>query len=547
VWLGWAILAAVMLSYVIRFGPNLPIQDEWWFVPVLFGDGPAWPWIFERHNEHRFVLGRAVYLGLHAVSGHDFRAGMVVSLVLLAGSAALALWSARRLRGRLVPTDFILPALFLNGAHGENLTMGYQVVVTLTTAAVAGLLAVVGSVGSRTSGRSLLAASLLLLAVGLGGAPGVTFGPPLAVWLAYLGWTAWRARDPGTRGPAAVALVTAAVVLSYCSWNLSDVAYHPSEHGKNSPDVIARHTIEFLTVGLGTAGREAWPVFGYLVGTLYAIAIIGLGLVVVRRPAERPVALGLLAVVGGTLASGIAVGWTRTIGMESRYTSLACLGLAAVALASARYGPWRPLFEVRSAVLIAAAIFFLRGNWADGRLYGHVYRHRIQELRRDIDRGVPLDILADRHVIFPVPEYRDNFRLLRDRGFPPFARIADDPPMRRVDHAAPAGGLPPWQDPGPPPKVELPNAGPAHVLAVKIHYRIDYANYWQQFRLTWVAEDRPDAPVQVSETHPWLVPGDGVLAFWIDGPVARMWLSPDSATGGLPITRVSLYLPPGDR
>jgi hypothetical protein len=233
--------------------------------------------------------------------------------------------------------------------------------------------------------------------------------------------------------------------------------------------------------------------------------------------------------------------------MESRYTSLACLGLAAIALTASRYVPWRPFFEVRSLLLIALAVFFLRGNWADGRLYGHVYRHRIQELHRDIDRGVPLGVLADRHVIFPVPEYQENFRLLRDRGFKPFSTIAGDPPMQQIDLAVPTGGLPPWKDLSPPPRLEFPLDRPQHVLAVRFHYRINYANYWQQLRLSWVAEDRPGAEVRFAETHPWLVPGDGVLAFWIDGPVARLWLSPDSATGGLPITRVSLYLLPQDR
>ncbi len=96
---GWVAMAALAASYVARNGRNLPMQDEWEFVAPVLGLTSGWDWAFERHYEHRYVLGRLLYLGLHRVTGNWYPAGMVVSLFFLAGSAALLVRLARRMRG----------------------------------------------------------------------------------------------------------------------------------------------------------------------------------------------------------------------------------------------------------------------------------------------------------------------------------------------------------------------------------------------------------------------------------------------------------------
>src|SRR5687768_10149786 len=98
--LTWAAMTVAGLGFVLGFGHNVPWGDEWEFVPVLTGHESAGPrWLWAQHNEHRLPLPRAIYLGLFRLTG-DFRAGMVLQVLLL---SALALGLLRYLsaaRGR---------------------------------------------------------------------------------------------------------------------------------------------------------------------------------------------------------------------------------------------------------------------------------------------------------------------------------------------------------------------------------------------------------------------------------------------------------------
>ena len=87
------------LVFVVRHALTNPYVDEWEFMPALYGEEPALPWLWKLHNEHRFPLPRIVYLAMFWLTG-DLRTGCYVSL---AGMSALALGLmelSRRVRGR---------------------------------------------------------------------------------------------------------------------------------------------------------------------------------------------------------------------------------------------------------------------------------------------------------------------------------------------------------------------------------------------------------------------------------------------------------------
>ena len=167
--LSWLAMTAQACVFVGRYGHNLPRQDEWEFVPVLTGHADSVRWVVSKHAEHRFPLARAVYLGLHAGSGRDFRAGMWVTVALLSASAALLLLAARKSRGRSDLIDLLVPVLLLNAGHAENFTMGYQIAFTLTVgllAAFAGVAVWADRIGPR---RAAGLCGLATLGVALGG------------------------------------------------------------------------------------------------------------------------------------------------------------------------------------------------------------------------------------------------------------------------------------------------------------------------------------------------------------------------------------------
>lgn len=183
---GWVAMLVLAVTYVTRNGRNLPMQDEWEFIPPLLGLTSGWDWVFEKHYEHRYVLGRLLYLALHRTTGNWFPAGMVLTLLFLAGSAFLLVRVARRVRGYDHPADLWFPVLLLNAGHYENLLMGYQVVFTLTKALAAVLLAVVAR--SREADPALCAscAGALLLGIMTGGGIGLLFVPLVGAWAGYL-------------------------------------------------------------------------------------------------------------------------------------------------------------------------------------------------------------------------------------------------------------------------------------------------------------------------------------------------------------------------
>jgi hypothetical protein len=138
----WLIMLIAGLVFVERYALVNPYVDEWAFVPVLFGDQPAGPWLWELHNEHRFPLPRLIYLGLFRMTG-DLRTGCLVSLLGISLLAAGLMRLARAVRGRSHLADATFPLLLMHTGQGENLYMGYQLAFMLTTALAGVLLALI--------------------------------------------------------------------------------------------------------------------------------------------------------------------------------------------------------------------------------------------------------------------------------------------------------------------------------------------------------------------------------------------------------------------
>ena len=104
----WTALTVAAVGYVLALGSNCPNADEWEFVPALTGHEPLVPWLWAQHNEHRLPLPRLVYYGLFQVA-HDFRAGSLLQIALLAATSLGLMSLASRLRGRPYWTDLFFP------------------------------------------------------------------------------------------------------------------------------------------------------------------------------------------------------------------------------------------------------------------------------------------------------------------------------------------------------------------------------------------------------------------------------------------------------
>lgn len=536
--LSWAAMTILAGVFVARYGQNYPRQDEWEFISVLYGLESRWDWVFARHYEHRYILARAIFLLLDAVSGHDFRAGMWVSVVLLSASALQLIRVARQLRGYSHPLDVTFPVLLLNAGHCENLLMGYQVAFTLTAYLLTLMLTVVAHAERVGAFRSGLRAGVLLLPITLGGAVGVAFTPAIALWITFLAWRVWRVEGFGR---AIAVLVCPVVVACYVGFTAYETFVTPAVSPRNDSTATLWNALAFLTQGLGGVGRLGWPVLGVLVLLLQADVAVSLALNVFRVR-ERAAALGWLAVLGSVWLLALVIGHVREAVTEFRYSTPSCLAFCVCGLAVARNARWRLRFGPGAGLIFAVAALVAYYDWRFGREFAEVYKLRWEALKADVRAGVPVDLVAERNVLFPVPQYHQHFLLLHDRGFPILRDAAPRQHFKVIElPLSPDVSIPAWApSDGPKPHLVIPLPNGRHVKAVRIHFTNTDSRYFESFQLYW----HPSvlAEPQHSTVYPWLVPRDGVTAFWIDDVISMFWLQVAQPSKGLKLTRVEVLV-----
>ena len=325
----WAGLFAAALAFVVEYGPAFPRWDDFAMVPVLTGARRvSVEWLWSQHNEHRVPLPRLVLLGLLRLSAGDFRAGMIFNVVALASLALGMILVARRGSGTWRETDAFFPLALLHLGHHANLLWAWQVQFVLSTALAGGLLLLIVSGSVWPGPRRVILAGGLLALLPLCGANGVALVPALSLWLLASAAARVRHGGPGGRRAGLLRLVVTLLSLLPAALYFRDywaAGITPSTAG--SPPSLAT-ALQFLSLMLGPSAARLWPYAG-LVVALLLVASVGLLVgVVVRRPGERPRALGLLAFLGGLVSLAVGLGWGRAgssllAGFEPRYVTLA--------------------------------------------------------------------------------------------------------------------------------------------------------------------------------------------------------------------------------
>lgn len=390
----WAALTLAAVAFVATLGTNVPLADEWEFVPALTGNEPALPWLWALHNEHRLPLPRAVYLALFALT-HDFRAGMLAQVALMSGLSLALLRGAAKLRGGPHWADVFFPVSLLHAGHWENLLMGYQICFALFTV----LVTVIGVIALRTTRESAFRSGVwaggLTVLLALCGGFGLIAALCISAWLAYLAAVAFRT---GSKWHAAVLLAFAlfpVIVLALYVQGYQRPAHHP-EPGVEPVQAIATVTGQTLAMALGAGVSGVW--WAVAGGT---VVLGGFTLRALRRSPAAPAALGVFAVAAGIIGVALAIGVSRAgfnadMGLRARYSFLMwpLLGLAYLVWVKhgGRGGKWVPV-----GLCLAAALAFPT-NMGTGMLYGANVRAKQGEIEAEARAGVPADEIAARHL-----------------------------------------------------------------------------------------------------------------------------------------------------
>ncbi len=388
----WAVFAAGAVAFVAVIGTNAPYADEWEFVPALLGEEPALPWLWQQHNEHRLPLPRAVYLTLFALT-HDFRAGMLLQVALLAALALYLMQVADRLRGKPHWADAFFPVSLLHVGHWENFIMGYQICFVLFAVLATGLAVVALRITRANAFRSGVTAGVLLMLLALTGGSGLVVVPPVAAWLVVVAASVWQS---GEKGRAALLLLLAALPLAYLgvyAGGYERPPLHPVP--STDPRAVLRVAGEVLAMSFGIAMTPVW--LAAFTGIL-ALGGATVALLVPRwkEPGERLSVVGLIAVTAGVAGVALAIGVGRSgmggdMGLWSRYSMLSWPLLAAAYLVWVKRGrKWVPV-----ALCVFAALVF-PGNTGTGMQNGAAVKSRYSAIEADAALGLSADQIVAR-------------------------------------------------------------------------------------------------------------------------------------------------------
>ena len=440
VWITWAVSFVFALSYVVRYGRNVPLGDDWESVPQMAGVEPiSFEWLWSFHNDHRIVLTKLLFVVSKTFFGSDFRVAMFFNVLVMATLGAVVLWSLTRWRGRPVYTDALIPLLFLHWGHGEVFLWGITSQFALSTAFLIAILLVTWTPPSRLTTRAALLGGLCLIGLPITGANGIALVPAVLVWFIAAGWYLLRDGSPGprTRGIFLLAAGGVTVILSV----LYFIDFPRHRLSQTNPGWIPtlETTAEFLEMSFGPAGSAAWPAGAVLVAALVGITVALLVRAWRREENQRLTILGLLAGFAAVLSLAIAIGWGRAqvpgeAGHALRYSTLAAPTLCLVYLAWSRYGSGAGGELVRTLLFALVCITF-GYSVQDGARYGR-YRVQLAEaFERDALSGLSSGALAQRYngPLYPGAEkLGQRIEMLREAGWGAFGLDEDQRIARRI-------------------------------------------------------------------------------------------------------------------
>jgi hypothetical protein len=431
-------LGLLLWLYIPASSP-IPLAEDWYTVPLITGqpvDVPAWLW--EQNNEHRMPVARLLLLGVLKAAGGDYRAGGLLNMALLAAGAAGLILLTRRVRGCTDIADAFFPLTLLNFGHSVDVLFPFQVTFVLSLA----LILVVGCTlflpASLTTGSAAGAAGVALLLLPLSGFIGMAFVPVMAAYVFYVGWCCRSGAHgwPQRRGTGnwLMAAAGGSVLLAVVYF----IGYEHPWWNPPSPGVVpsTKIVLKVLALGFGAAAY-AWWAPAVVAAVIFLTSSCVRALVRVLRGGHIDArALGPALFLGNGIAFAVAVGWGRAgyapeIGIPLRYVSIALPAFIAAYLTWAVSSSPGAL-AIQRGLALALLVLLPMNTVAGHRQFADWYRDGMTRLRADVDAGVSIDELAERHQPFLVhwwtpDDLARHMRMLHEARVPPFDRVVEAP------------------------------------------------------------------------------------------------------------------------
>lgn len=442
VWSVWLVMMLVMIVFIAKYGRNIPLNEDWWFVPPLTGNEPDLAkWLWTQQSEHRIPLPRLILLVLLKVTHGDFRAGMFLNAIAFGGLSFFMIRVARHLRcGRTSFADAFFPIALLHLGHWPNFAWSWMFTFILPTALICGVLLVLVSHQTVATPSVAVFVGISLVSLPLCGANGLLFVPILALWLGYCGVRILHdvKRKEGRRWIGE--FLIGSMVFALCLTAFYFVGYKSPSWQPPNPGLGASlwTAIKFLASGFGPAARNSWTMsIMAACGLLVPSAVVAVMGVLHHKRHERLRALSVLVFFGNVLIFALAIGWGRAsaiLGFYStwpiRYVVLALPALFTAFFIWELYGPTRIRTAVQSALFLGMCIL-IPFNTIHGLGWRDWFLEQDKSLEQDLLAGTSASVLAERHrellLNWIEPSELANYmRMLRESGIGPFAQMGKE-------------------------------------------------------------------------------------------------------------------------
>jgi hypothetical protein len=275
-----------------------------------------------------------------------------------------------------------------------------------------------------------------------------------------------------------------------------------------------------LGSGLGVRSPDRFVTAGVLLLVAQAATGAYLVWVAVRRPGERAVALGLVALLAGAGLFELSIGFSRGSGLASRYTAFTALGVAASLFTLARYARWSPW---PAAALVAAfGLFVSPDNTVHGVTSGKFHLAQHERVVTDARTGMPVDVLADRHQNFFYGDktrwgwlelWRHDFWVVR--GLP--APLPGERPGTPATFARDGEAV---ENRTAYDRYRVDLGGEREVSFVRVKFVPKALAAWEPLVFAWTDPRTGERKRDVVNPWVWaLSPKTQSATFWIDGPI----------------------------
>ena len=561
----WCLLALMVVAatwFTHAYVAHAPVSEDWTdTVPYVLGERTLTPqYLWGQLNEHRMVLPKLVVLPLTKAFGGWLPVTNYLSVLVLGLGAGILLLAVRKIRGKTILADAIIPLALLHFGHADAYVFRFMFNITLWVVLTGAVLATIAIIpDGLPRPRHILPIGLLTLCLPLCMASGVPVALAVATWLLYIGIRAWRTgghyRWQSAPAAWASALVLVACVVAYF------YGYFTPGGGAHQSSLwaVLKTSLRCLGTCLGPwlhpLGR--WHLLLMPMVLLATTALLAWGYW--REPQTRERLLGLAFVLVSAVSVPLAVGYGRAYlgdqgAIAMRY------GLLTTPILLIVYFVWVSVGQRRFGsgpqwALLLLFLVMLVPLTDRGIHSGKNMRRFSDSFLCDLREGAPADYLAQRYggLLFPgdpqiVEWVRAHLLKLHAQGIKPYDQLRMTPgafrPLTVAIDGAATNGAAAFSGQESDPRLTFSLAHPTDVKAVRICFaEAEKAPLKGNARAYWGCASTHGNGLE-QRSHRFLFAGEATehtVLIWINDRVDRFRFDFRGWQGGIQVRELSIW------